>query len=140
MTIFFTSCPPEKEDPSIVGTWRVTSVDGYNLCDGKEESDTRYATDYDWLWTFDKDGKLIEYINDGCEVIRHKYDYQVREKKLWIDGWFGDDLPSYVETSIKITNLTEDKLQLVCEFEDAVGNQDYEYDYWKWIYNFTREY
>ena len=141
MTIFFTSCPPEKEDPSIVGTWRVTSVDWYDLLDGNEESGIEYIKDYDWLWTFDEDGELVEYTNSDGEVTRHRYDYYVKGKQLFIDGWWTDgEEPSYIKAGIKITKLTEKKLQIVCEYEDPVGNADYEYRYNKYTYNFTREY
>ena len=144
MTIFFTSCPPEPKpdpEPTIVGCWRVTSVDWYDLWDGNEESGIEYIKDYDWLWTFDEDGDVVEYENSYGEVTRHRYSYYVKGKHLFIDGWRNsDNEPSYIKNEIKITKLTENKLQIVWEYEDPVGDADYEYCYYKYTYNFTREY
>lgn len=55
-----------------------------------------------------------------------------------LDGW-QDASPSYIRRSCKITKLTKDKMQILLESEDEVGNEDYGYDYWKFTYNFIRE-
>ena len=142
MTILFTACPPDPEptpddDQLIVGTWRVTSMEGYNLCDGREEFDFDYI-DYDFLWTFYEDGELVVYEYSNDEVRRERTKYQVKGKELWIHGW-QDTESSNFRNTCKITELTKDKMQIVVESEDEVGNEDYRYDYSKWTYNFIRE-